>query len=248
MQPDEERRDIAAKLTTQLLSRPATNGMIGHAATAQVQPMKPTEMWLRNIFTSLREHLGVDLSCASDTRMAPLASRWHCHTLVGAEAAMADEHGFHTDHMRFFVSWSFCFSAATGRPRMYFSIARNSLGADSWEFELIHCKIPARASVSWTSIAHEVVELLVAGQSLSSALCGASLLASLAVYGPEFRLQRCKLAPASTLDVIGRELFGASQESCLHTLQWLLVTTCPNPFAEKPRALSAVSSALESEL
>lgn len=268
-QPHEELQNTVTRLAKQLLERPGAGILaMNNIAQATLQPMRPSDSWLGNLLVMLREHLAVDLATPVDTRLAPLARRWHCHALIVSEAALADEQGFHRDHVRMLASWSFSFSATLGQPRLYFSLVWHSAAGEAWEVDLFHCKVPARASASWESIADEIVQLLVAGRSLASALCGVVRLGRLELSGPPtWTLRQCELAPVLSIGTIAKELFGpqggiastlgpvgadsrnagfekSTEASALRALQWLLAATCPNPFAEQPHALRTVSDQL----
>lgn len=249
-QSDEERRAAAARLAGLLLQPPIAGTEI---AEAEVQPMKPSEAWLGNLFASLRERLGADFTQSADPRFAALPRRWHCHAVVAGEAVLADAQGFHADHLRLFASWSCCFSAATGQPRLFHSVVQHSAAGELWRVDLLHCRIPARASASWACIAEETVRVRAAGRSLASALCGVAQLAHLELRGPDWSLERCDLATAAELASVAKELFGSpgvagGDATLLRLLQWLLAATCPNPFAEAPRALLLTSQQLSERL
>lgn len=263
-QPDEELQQAGARLAERLLELPPRSDADETLSLAQAQlsPMKPSAAWMVNLVTMLREDLGVDFSHCSDERFAPLPARWHCHVLVAAEAALADAEAWHADLLRLFASWSVCFSAATGQPRLFASLVRHFPAQDLWEVDVLHCKVPPRTSASWSVIAGEIVEVLLSSRSLASALCGASRLCSLELRGADWTLERAQLATQAELAVMAKELFGSSRvstagqdegrsgpdgtsgESRLQALQWLLAATCPNPFFETSRSLLAATRQL----
>ena len=134
------------------------------------QPMRPCEHWLENL-----RPWGADNPCSTeDGRLAPLARRWHCHLLLAGEAIVADAQGFHDDQVQVFVSFSFCFAAAAGRPRFFLGSARQSAANETWEVEVLECRVPPRASLPWTAIVAEVVSAFEAGRDLGALLCGAT--------------------------------------------------------------------------
>ena len=64
---------------------------------ANLQPMVATEWFVLGLVERVTIVSGADLARSMDSRIAPLAQRWHCLILVAAQAALADVNGFHTD-------------------------------------------------------------------------------------------------------------------------------------------------------
>lgn len=219
---------------------------------AELSPMKASAAWLTNLLGILQKELDIDFNADEDDRIAPLPQRWHCHVLVAGEAALADAEGFHTDLLRLFASWNCCFSAGQGQPRLYFALARHLPAEELWEVDVLSCRVPARTSpASWAAIAEEIIEVMLSGRSLASALLPVSRICRLELFGPDWKLQKCTLASKKEIEVIGKELFGPNglaghtgHRYLMAALEWLLAATCPNPFSEAPRGLREVSRQL----
>merc|ERR1712176_1137866 len=113
------------------------------------------------------------------------------------------------DLLRIFASWGCCFSAAVGQPRFFYALVRHVPADEIWEIDVLHCRVPPRDSATWESMGVEISEALAAGRCPSTTPCKASRFCRLELFGPDYVLQRCDLAPSAEIEAIGKELFGA---------------------------------------
>ncbi|CAK9085370.1 unnamed protein product [Durusdinium trenchii] len=161
-EPDGRQRSVAFEQARLLLS-PGSH--------AVVQPMKPSQRFLINIIKNC-----LDGSSQPDPRFGPLHKRWCSHLMVGAEAMVTHANGVQTNHEQLYMSWSVCFSAMQGLPRLFLASAREAQSA--WEVDLAECRLPPKAPLPWAAAAQEIHELRAAGRPLRSGLCDAVELCS----------------------------------------------------------------------
>ncbi|CAJ1421903.1 unnamed protein product [Effrenium voratum] len=172
--------------------------------SAVVQPLKPGRRWLWNIIQNCLPDF------EQDPRFAPLQQRWYTHLMVGTEA-VTQANGVQTQE-QLYVSWSVCFSAAQGLPRLFLASARSD-GNDAWEVDLAECRLPSRAPLPWAAAAQEIHELRAQGRSLQSGLCDATELCSARFQGSGWRTSGApQLAPLEHWDHLHKELFGLSKQ------------------------------------
>eukprot|EP00913_Durusdinium_trenchii_P003867 g3579.t1 len=205
-EPDGRQRSVAFEQARLLLS-PGSH--------AVVQPMKPSQ---RNC---------LDGSSQPDPRFGPLHKRWCSHLMVGAEAMVTHANGVQTNHEQLYMSWSVCFSAMQGLPRLFLASAREAQSA--WEVDLAECRLPPKAPLPWAAAAQEIHELRAAGRPLRSGLCDAVELCSFRLQGPQWRAQQ---------ELFGLERSQTHGRSADRCLQLLLALTCPKPFAQEPQKLA----------
>lgn len=262
-EPDSKRSDAALELLRVLLQREENPTAQSSLAEANLMPMKPAEHWLANVLRIFMSNAYAESPAVQDERIAPLSLRWNCHAFAAAEAIVADAIGFHTDHLQVFMCWSYCFSALQGQPRLYIGISQHSAANETWDVEIVSCKIPGVAKCSWTNISAEILQFLVARQDLLGTLCGASVIARLRFCRPPsgFVLQKCELAPPVCFSAIHKELFGwrdvklgtghtvCDRVAVARVLGWALPAMCPNPFTHQQdliiATLEQVSSYME---
>ncbi|CAJ1350101.1 unnamed protein product [Effrenium voratum] len=212
--------------------------------SAVVQPLKPGRRWLWNIIQNCLPDF------EQDPRFAPLQQRWYTHLMVGTEA-VTQANGVQTQE-QLYVSWSVCFSAAQGLPRLFLASARSD-GNDAWEVDLAECRLPSRAPLPWAAAAQEIHELRAQGRSLQSGLCDATELCSARFQGSGWRTSGApQLAPLEHWDHLHKELFGLSKQPqqgrASAALLLLLALTCPNPFAQEPAKLGLAMESLRPSL
>merc|ERR1711957_1070586 len=96
----------------------------------------------------------------------------------------------------------------------------------------------------------------------TSALCSASWLLRLRLWGPDLIATRCELAPTAALESMAISIFGPPRrglpeleaDECgpsplaLKLLEWLLVATCPKPFSEEALTMAKASGAITAGL
>ncbi|CAK9020348.1 Uncharacterized protein SCF082_LOCUS14877 [Durusdinium trenchii] len=226
-EPDGRQRSVAFEQARLLLS-PGSH--------AVVQPMKPSQRFLINIIKNC-----LDGSSQPDPRFGPLHKRWCSHLMVGAEAMVTHANGVQTNHEQLYMSWSVCFSAMQGLPRLFLASAREAQSA--WEVDLAECRLPPKAPLPWAAAAQEIHELRAAGRPLRSGLCDAVELCSFRLQGPQWRAQQVQLAVSEYWQHLHKELFGLERSqthgrSADRCLQLLLALTCPKPFAQEPQKLA----------
>ncbi|CAE7201312.1 unnamed protein product [Symbiodinium natans] len=208
-------------------------------AHAVVQPMKPNPRLLRRVIAYCLPE-----GFSQDPRFGPLEERWCTHLMVGAESMVTHANGVQTNHEQFYMSWSVCFSAAQGLPRLFLASARFS-EQDAWEVDLAECRLPPRAPLAWAAAAQEIHELRAAGRDVSAGLCDARELCSVRFQGSRWQVQTAQLAPAEDWALLHKDLFGCplegGPERCVRLL---LALSCPNPFAQEPPKLEMALNAL----
>eukprot|EP00439_Symbiodinium_sp_Y106_P058600 s962_g8.t1 len=199
-------------------------------AHAVVQPMKPNPRLLRRIIAYC-----LPPGFAQDPRFGPMEERWCTHLMVGAESMVTHANGVQTNYEQFYMSWSVCFSAAQGLPRLFLASARYS-EQETWEVDLADCRLPPRAPMAWAAAAQEIHELRAAGRDVSAGLCDARELCSVRFQGPQWQIQSAQLAPAADWGLLHKEVFGAALGS---SPAWSRQLCSAAPGAHVPKSVCA---------
>eukprot|EP00435_Cladocopium_sp_Y103_P019150 s939_g4.t1 len=239
-EPDEAQRQVAFEQARLLLS-PGSH--------AVVQPLKPSGRFLQMIIQNCLPD-----GFQHDPRFGPLQERWCSHLMVGVEAMVTHANGVQTNHEQLYMSWSVCFSAFQGLPRLFLASARWGPAQGAWEVDLAECRLPAKAPLPWAAAAQEIHELRAESLALSHGLCDATELCGFQFQGPQWRVQNPSLAPQEHWHRLYKDLFGMEQRDragrgrAYDCLKLLLALTCPNPFAQEPQKLALALESLQPHL
>jgi len=239
-EPDEAQRQVAFEQARLLLS-PGSH--------AVVQPLKPSGRFLQMIIQNCLPD-----GFQHDPRFGPLQERWCSHLMVGVEAMVTHANGVQTNHEHLYMSWSICFSAFQGLPRLFLASARWGPAQGAWEVDLAECRLPAKAPLPWAAAAQEIHELRAESRALSHGLCDATELCGFQFQGPQWRVRNPSLAPQEHWYRLYKDLFGLEQRDragrgrAYDCLKLLLALTCPNPFAQEPQKLALALESLQPHL